>query len=885
MNLTKNRISKQTLSIFAIVLALSIAIPMTALSTASAHTPAWQITSFAYVTAAPNPIGVGQKMYVYMWVDTPLAGSAAANDIRRHDYTVIITDPDGSNTTQHWDVVQDTTNVQAYSYTPSKVGNYTVTFKYGGQVYTWNTSNTPGLSAANALFENDTFLPAQAVTTFTVQEDPIRDVTSPAALPTEYWTRPINGQNSNWYVISSNWLNGPYIRSGATATGGAGYGRYQKDGSAPETQHIMWTKPIQQGGVVGGSSTTNYGEGFYTGSSYNTRFSNPIVMQGILYYQEPYGNSGTGGDYVAVKLQTGQELWRINASATGVSLVPSFGYLYSYESPNGNQHGVLPNGILIASTTSYSGQGTTWKAYDASNGVLTQMTITNVPSGTIAAGPRGEYLIYTLTNYGTTSNPNWYLAQWNSSKILIPANEGGGQPTTANAVWYTGTSNASLASCYDWNVSLSSLTGTGWSIYRDIAVGNKLMLTQGSMGVGPRAQETGMNVTVVSINPDNVGHILMSKSYAATGKNVTRTIIALNADLDVFVTEDKETLELNGYSLVNGNNLWTSNALVVEWDTLRRVNLWAYDNLYCSGYDGIVYCYDMKTGNLKWTYGNGGEGNSTNSGQDTVYGHYPTFVNVIADGKVYVATTEHSPDQPLYKGSQYRCLNATTGEEIWTLTGMGSGMYVGQTDLVADGYFTYLNIYDMQIYTLGKGASKLTVEAPTAAITQGQSLVIRGSVTDIAAGTTQDEQAARFPNGVPCVSDASMKQWMEYVYMQQNKPTTTTGVEVTLSVVDANGNYRVIGTTTTVDGFFTYNYQPDIPGQYLVYASFAGSNAYYPSSAMTSFAVDQAPATATPQPTQPPSAADLYFIPAIAGLFVLVVVSILLTLLVLKKRP
>ena len=91
-------------------------------------------------------------------------------------------------------------------------------------------------------------------------------------------------------------------------------------------------------------------------------------------------------------------------------------------------------------------------------------------------------------------------------------------------------------------------------------------------------------------------------------------------------------------------------------------------------------------------------------------------------------------------------MNATTGEEIWTLTGMGSGMYVGQNDLVADGYFVYLNIYDMQVYSVGKGASKLTVDAPLAAVTQGQSIVIRGTITDIAAGTTQEEQAARFPN-------------------------------------------------------------------------------------------------------------------------------------------
>ena len=62
--------------------------------------------------------------------------------------------------------------------------------------------------------------------------------------------------------------------------------------------------------------------------------------------------------------------------------------------------------------------------------------------------------------------------------------------------------------------------------------------------------------------------------------------------------------------------------------------------------------------------------------------------------------------------------------------------------------------------------------------------MIRGTVTDIAAGTQQDEQAARFPNGVPAVSDASQGAWMEYVYMQKPKPTNVTGVPVSLDVVD-----------------------------------------------------------------------------------------------------
>jgi len=178
--------------------------------------------------------------------------------------------------------------------------------------------------------------------------------------------------------------------------------------------------------------------------------------------------------------------------------------------------------------------------------------------------------------------------------------------------------------------------------------------------------------------------------------------------------------------------------------------------------------------------------------------------------------------------------------------GLGN-MMNGWESAIASGYLATLNPYDMQIYSIGKGPSAMAVTAPGGASQFGAPVVIRGTVTDIAAGTKQDEQAARFPNGVPAVSDASMSAWMEYVYMQKPRPTNVIGVPVTLSVVDANGNYREIGATTSNDGFFAFNWRPDIGGQYTVYASFAGSESYWPSHAMTSFVVDSPQPTATPQ--------------------------------------
>jgi hypothetical protein len=128
---------------------------------------------------------------------------------------------------------------------------------------------------------------------------------------------------------------------------------------------------------------------------------------------------------------------------------------------------------------------------------------------------------------------------------------------------------------------------------------------------------------------------------------------------------------------------------------------------------------------------------------------------------------------------------------------------------------------------------------------------------------------------------------MGYVYQQMGFPTNFTGVPVTISVVDANGNQRTIGTpTTTSSGTYSLTWTPDIAGDYTVIATFAGTNGYWPSSMMTSFSVMEAHPTSSPAPTAAPSLADQYILPGIAGIIVaIVIVGIVLALLMLRKRP
>jgi outer membrane protein assembly factor BamB len=869
-----NRLYKASTAM-ALFLMLTIAVTIVASPAANAHDPTWTIVSYAYLQAGPNPVGVGQTVLILMWVDGPMPGATLANDIRRHDYTLTITAPNGDKETKNWPVVADPTSTQFIRYTPTQVGTYTLEFDYPGQTYTWNATGS------QRTWTNDVFTPANATYLLTVQEELLPPPTSSYPLPSEYWTRPIEGQNTDWFKVSSNWLGEPFILSGASVGGGTAglyIARTQPDGIAPNSPHIMWSRPLQDGGVVGGSNTAIPGEMYYTGGSYNTRFSNALIMYGRLYYQLPYGNSGGGGGWICVDLRTGEEIWYnpdIGRSGSGLPNI-DFGLLPSLDTPN--QHGILPNGILFSSNFA--------RSYDPTTGQPTPLNVTGVPrvDTNLAAvpGPNGEVIRYNVVNVGNASNPNWRLLEWNSSKAV------GREQGNGAGGWYSGEVDASLPSMYDYNISITLPNSDSWRVDR-ASLDNIMLLVQGSFGGHPTAtfgsvSSEGANVTAISLKPNSRGQVLWTKHYPPAANNVTRGLANWDPERGIFILYDKETRTMNGYSLDDGEHVWGPVESMNDYIYFRNYPAVAYGRVYMTGYGGILYCYNVTNGDLLWTYGNGGPGNSTFAGLETSYGTYPYNLDVIADGKLYLGTTEHSPNSPLYKDAKYRCLNATDGTEIWTLMGWATGMDATY-DRVADGFFVFLNTYDMQVYCVGKGPSATTVEAPMTAVSQGDSLTIRGTVMDIAAGSKQKEQAARFPYGVPAVADESMSAWMEYVYMQKPRPADITGVEVTLSVLDSNNNYRDIGTVTSdADGFFHYTWTPDIPGDFKVYASFAGSESYWPSHAVTAFTVMETP-EATPPPTPTPAPlTDSYVAGFGIAIIIVIIAGIVVIVLMLRKR-
>ncbi len=276
----------------------------------------------------------------------------------------------------------------------------------------------------------------------------------------------------------------------------------------------------------------------------------------------------------------------------------------------------------------------------------------------------------------------------------------------------------------------------------------------------------------------------------------------------------------------------------------------AYGNFYTYDMGGRLNCFELKTGKHLWGFYTG------SSGYETPYGDWPFWifdVGTIADGKIFIGGGhEYSP--PLFHGSQLWCVNTTSGQEVWSILSFP----VTSPPAIADGYMVSLNAYDNQIYCYGKGQTATTVSTQTFAAPKGTPVLIQGTVTDQSPGQTSLGIPAA---GTPAISDASMSQWMEYLYMQQPKPMNATGVPVTLTALDPNGNTQNIGTVTSdVKGHYAIAWTPPVPGVYTITATFAGSNSYFRSSSETHMIVSKAAAaqpvqTPTQTATSPPTAA------------------------------
>jgi hypothetical protein len=885
--------------------------------------------SYPYVSVGMSTIGLGQNELIVMWTaDMPVdIGEALAMTDRAGWYNVqiIVTDPDGENKTY---TIEKTDSIGGgyVNFIPEKVGVHSVQVHFPAQ---WRNGTTTQYFYSEAW---------SAPVTFTVQEDPMPFWTE-SPLPSGYWSRPINQASRDWYVLGGNWLGGSHeYPSGAY---GGTTSRWV-DGIGPETAHILWSKPYYVGGYMEERFTEGYQTGHYQGMSWTA-----IAINGKLYYA-PRDDAHSTAGYNIVDLYTGETLKFVNET------MPAFGQIYNYDS--GNQHGgfaylwqtsgvQLPetcsvvlatqylNGTVIrdsAATTMNSSQitaGAVWKMLDA----YTQQTVcyianttqteyrpggpvnaqgrptgvTTGATGTAVYGLDGSILRYNIANLGSVDSPQYYLQVWNTSAGTMVSSQtgtgywqwrpsggtfGGTDPYAASSANHNTVHdgrdffslNMSIPATNNIN-SISNQTGTIQCV-RD---GEYIII--GYTGSNSEDGVVKGYMRCLSLEAGKVGQQLWDKyftpPFASKAANVSISLTGVFGDDKMVCFESTKLLKRWGVSLETGEQVWES-PTEEQNNYYTMLDNYLDGKLFSFGYGGQIRAYDIKTGEILWNY------NATNIGSESPYGMYPINVFAVCDGKLYTLTGEHSISQPIYRGPNIRCINATDGTEIWSILGFGANggaSLNGQYMQLADGKVLGLNYFDNKIYCIGKGSSKTTVSAPQVVPELGSSVMLTGTVTDDTPGAgsrNTNDIMDMVLKGTPAICDEDMSRWMEYLFMNQIKPSDAKGVEVTLTTIDPNGNYIPIGDTRSdINGNYGIMFTPEVPGTYQIIATFDGSNAYGSSAATTYLGVaEEAENAPTPTP-QPQSVADMYLVPATIGIIVAIAIATVVIVLAVRKRP
>ena len=829
-----------------------------------------------FATVAPTLIGVGQTLTCNLWVN-PLP--TLANDLPGFygfsGVTVTFTRPDGTK-----DTFMPTDGTGAYVagqtqslgaiyfyYVPQMAGNWSVSFTMPAQNITdlvWYPdygNSTTYLGCTSSTFY------------FTVQTDAVLagllNGYPWAQLPNSnvYWDYPINDNNREWTQISGDWTG---VTSTMASVNSPTQLRWQPYGSGPNTAHIVWKDQVKEGGIIGGS---------YGSLSYVDGQNTVIVMDGMVFTNVP--NTTPFGQYFsqfqAWDQSTGKLLYTANGTITCGIHQPNL--LGAYQQSTGAAAAEGGQVLLESSYGHYMYPflwGTVtingivyWNYYDALSGVLIRQ-YSNCGSARLIDGDVLAFGAQSLTSTTDTAL-NGYAYRWNATKVAT-----------------------SGANAYQWN------TGIEWKTLVPIPVTGGV---QSAPGTGVASTYRGPTIFAVSADESVIvigNQYQVYNAYnAATGASLwnltlnyqTQTNEELQLALvDQFMIWNPTACAWNGYSIKTGALLWTTPSVASDsWVSSSWASSWSIyycetndlNNVYIATPDGVMYAYSLTDGHLVW--------HSTPFLSDEYPNNAIPFVctgTVFVDGKIYTYagySTSYQID-PVSRFSMMVCINATTGNTIYTLNG---GI---MPSAAANGYVIGSSQFDGQMYCLGKGPTSTTV---TAQQQVGGSVLVQGSVLDKSPASSDATLTAMFANGVPAISDANMSVWMDYLHMQNstllNTPPAVNGVPVSLTAVDPNGNYMNIGTVTSDgSGFFNYQWTPTTQGLYKVYATFAGSDSYFSSYAVAGATVSIASAsTTTPAPTSTASSSvsnsDIIMYLAIAVVAIIIAIAIA-TVLMLRKK-
>jgi hypothetical protein len=798
-------------------------------------TPDYTVNTRARLSFRPNPVGINQPFIVNIWTEPPVHGARFYRDFK-----VTMTKPDGSTV----EVMKDSYYADStawFEYVADQLGTWKIKFDFpGGYFPPGNYTSEASFTLMQIFsFEESIYYEPSSDGPYdlVVQTEQVRSWPS-SALPTDYWTRPISPENREWYVIGGNY---PWNGYGGGPDWPANTNTYASNYQftpyvqAPNTAHIVWKRQDKISGIIGGADAG-------ITSLANGGVNPAIIYDGRAYDSYAKPGSTSAADLASVSFTiTSTSYWRCYDIRTGEvywerpipagESVPNL-ITYYYEPPFVRAGGVGVPGSQarnVQIVPSLMSVGARLVKYDPYTGAVT-LNVTGM-SGTLYRDP---FVLSVQTN---NSAAGYRLINWSTA---LPSTNFQDR-IESNISW-----PFSSLGVVDYEAGIAVTTAAITPPAAGVAYGYRIMAANIISG------QLLWNVTT-DLSDATQGFFSGSTSVADHGKFAVR----------------ENDGHWHCWDLATGHVLWTSELTSHPWGVFGCYGVQSYGgNIISNQYDGVVG-YDWDTGKIAWWYQY-----KAPYPYETPYGdNYPWFTPgaQIADGKLYTFNTEHTPTQPVMRGWKLHCINVTTGEGIWNITGpMNPGA-------VADGYLAASNTYDGYEYVFGKGKSVTTVTTPDVVIPKGNGVVIKGTVLDMSPAQP----------GTPCVSKESMATQMEYLHMQLpidglDHNITMTGVPVLLTAIDSNGGYIDIGTATTSAyyGTFEMAWTPPAEGTYRIVASFVGDDSYGSSAAANAVAVG--PATPTQETPEIPTPVDNTML--LYGLIVLVVIAIIIGLVALFRK-
>jgi outer membrane protein assembly factor BamB len=782
-----------------------------------------QKNTFTVVSFAANPTGVNQQvLIVYGITDATVWPQPGWEGL-----TLTIERPDGQVETFD-NLRTDTTGLSGMVYTPTQVGTHYVKVYFPEQELEYSTLGLPAGTMLASESERVELI---------VQEDPIQYAPG-VPLPQEYWTRTIDSQLREWYKVTGNWLEDSDLVPNR-------YAPYNEH--APNTAHILWAKPLSKGGLAGGYAEIH---AFTDGDAYEGLFQDRVIIGGVLYYNA-YNTRGDNvvppesQEVVAIDIHTGELKWQKPLVAPDGSIGNlDFGQQMYWDAFN--HHAVY-------SFLWDNRGGGTWHAFDPFSGDWS-FTIENVPGGDRVHGKAGEILVYTMNQ-----NEGW-LSLWNSTNTVNPRNYGDsadgsfGRNIGRDVDDRLYTAERGI----EWNVSIPTDLPQRTNFFSALIMEDRIISSNtGNIFGGPQAEP---EFFALSLKPGQEGQLMWRKTWTPPVKDLwvhfTPNFLPSLED-GVFIIQAKETGQNWGLDIDTGNQIWGPTEKLP--DIASTTNLYFPRWGQAVGADGVVVLgggmggslrgHDVQTGQELWRYDFNDQYSEILWSQN-----WPMTPQFVTDGKVYIAHQEHSPLDPKPRHAPFVVVDLQTGEEVFTADGMFRSTRWGGQHIIADSIMVAMDSYDQTIYAVGKGPTEITVDSAES-MTLGSKTAISGTIMDVSPGTEDPTIKLRFPKGVPVVHDDSMSDWMKYVYKQFPQPMAS-GVTVKLEAVDPNSNYQDYGTVTSDPyGNFGFSFEPEVPGLYMLIATFEGSEAYYGSTDTTYIEVNPAPTPTTPiepeEPTEP----------------------------------